>query len=188
MRSLSLLALLLLAACTSLPPGSAEALAKLDVATTDLAALRVAVDLPQVLEPRPETARLVVRVGGWAGRTEESFPLEIDAEETRRAELALAPPPGRHVVAFRLPQASLAAAEAFRRRALAEPRAPVLSLGVAADACRLGRLIEGPLPITTFLRAPETAGFVALMQPADLRRLVRGDLLAALPLCHAGLS
>lgn len=188
MRSLPLLALLLLAACTSLPPGSAEALRKLDVASTGLAELRVAVDLPLALEPRPETARLVVRVGGWTGRTEESFPLEIDAEETRLAELALAPPPGRHVVAFRLPQASLAAAEAFRQRALAARPAPVLSLGVAADACRLGRFGEGPLLFATFLRAPETGGYVALMHPADLRRLVRGDLLEALPPCHAGLS
>lgn len=184
MRALPLLAALLLAACTSLPPGSTEALRKLDLATADLAALRVAIDLPLVLEPRPDTARLVVTVGGWTGRAEQGFPLEIDPDATREAERALAPPPGRHVVAFRLPEASLAAAEAFRQRALAERRAPALSLGVAADACRLGRLGEGPLPFATFLRAPETGGFVALMHPANLRTLVGGRLLEALPHCH----
>jgi hypothetical protein len=185
MRRSPLLGILLLAACSTLPPGADDALRRLDPATADLAALRVAVDMPQILEPRPETARLVVAIGGWTGRREQGFPLEIDPDATLRAEQELAPPPGRHVVAFRLPASSLAEAEAFRRHALAERPAPFLSLGVASDACRLGPLSDRPLPFATFVHAPEMGRYVALMRHADLRRLVPGDLLAALPHCHA---
>jgi hypothetical protein len=183
MRLLPLLAAALLAACASVPDASVAPLRRIDAATTDLAALRAAVDLPLALRPKQDTVTLVITLIGWTGRTTQTFPLEADPDATQRAERELAPPPGRHITAYRLPAAALAATEDFRRRAIAERRAPGITFGVGAEACRAGPLGAAPLPFTPYLFTPETAGFVALAHPADLRRLVRGDLLAVLPPC-----
>ncbi len=172
---LALLALALsLPACATLPPATVRALQTTDPATTDLTALRAAVELPAALRPRQGTARLAFQLGGRAGQ----FGLEEDEAASRQAQQDVPPAPGRRVVAFRLTAEGREALEEFRRSAGGRR----MTIGVAADACRAGPIEAGPLMIGTWVSTAQTGRFVALAQ-FDLRRLAGDAAIAALPSC-----
>lgn len=173
MRLSTLLLALAAAACTAIPPASHQALRTTDPATTDLAALRAAVDMPDALRPQPGTARLAVQLGSRSGH----FALEEDEAASRAAQQDAPPAPGRRIVAFRLTPAAREEMEDFRRSA-----ARRMTIGIAADACRAGPVDAGPLIIGTWLSTAQTGRFVALAQ-FDLRRLAGDAAIAALPAC-----
>lgn len=174
---------LFLSACGATPLASVAALSRIDPATTDLAALRAAVIVPESLRPRPGTARLVLRAMAPDGAREGSFGLEPDPAAADSVERDTPPEAGRRVSAFRLAPDTIEALERFRREAAARG-AREITLGVAADACRLADPGEGTLPITTLLRTRETTGFVVLAR-FDLRQLVGPAAIANLPVCGA---
>ena len=176
MRPLMLLLALALPACASIPADSLRALQATDPATTELAALRAAVEMPDALRPRPGTARLAFRLGGREGR----FGLEEDEAASRRAQQDAAPPAGRRITVFRLTAEGRDEMEAFRRL----PAGRRMTIGIAADACRDGPLDDGPLMIGTWVSTAETGRLVALTR-FDLRRVAGDAAIAALPACAA---
>ena len=184
MRALPLLATalaLLLPGCGATPLTSLPALYRLDPATTDPAALRAAVIMPDSLRPIPGTARVVLRATSPTGTEEASFVLDPD---TAAAPQDIPPRPGSRIARFRLGAAAIEAVEAFRRAA-ALRGARHMSLGLAADACSVAETPDTAWPISTLLRTPETRGFVVLAR-FDLGQLVGAAAIANLPSCDAG--
>jgi hypothetical protein len=174
MRLPTLLIALATTACAAIPNASQQALRTTDPATTDLAALRAAVDMPDALRPQPGTTRLAVQLGSRTGH----FALEEDEAASRAARQDAPPAPGRRIAAFRLTPAAREEMEDFRRSAAARR----MTIGIAADACRAGPVDAGPLVIGTWLSTAQTGRFVALAQ-FDLRRLAGEAAIAALPPC-----
>lgn len=172
---LALLALTLsLPACASIPAATMQALRTTDPATTDLAALRAAVEMPETLRPRQGTARLAFQLGGREGH----FGLEEDETASPQVQQDVPPAPGRRAVVFRLTPEGRDALEAFRRSAGGRR----MTIGVAADACRAGPADDGPLMIGTWVSTAQTGRFVPLAR-FDLRRLAGDAAIAALPAC-----
>jgi len=172
--------------CTKVPVASMMKLARTDFETTDLSAVRAAVLLPSYLRPLPGTTKLVVTLGRSDGTTvEETFILretddaEADLlnEESKR---------GERIYAYALPPQAVRTLETARREAKSAPASEKgkrsLTLGVAAEACRVSRLPAGPLLITTYLKTAETRSFVPLTRDVDMRSLTPGTPLT-LPLC-----
>lgn len=174
MRLITLVFALSVPACAAVPAATMRALQTTDPATTDLAALRAAVEMPDALRPRPGSAWLVLQLGGREGR----FGLEEDEAATRLARQDARPDPGRRIMAFRLTSEGRDALDAFRRASGARR----MTIGIAADACRAGSVGDGPLMIGTWVSTAQTGRFVALTQ-FDLRRLAGDTAIAALPLC-----
>lgn len=170
---------LLVPGCSATPIASLPALSRLDPATLDGASLRAAVTMPAALRPLPGTARLVLQAGG----REATLALAADPASAADAARDVPPAAGQHLAAFRLAPESVAALEAFRAEA-ARSGARRLTLGVAAEACRLADPGPAALPVSTLLRTRETMTFVVLAR-FDLRRLVGSAALAALPACDA---
>lgn len=183
MRKIILVAALALVGCGAMPVSSMMALSRLDLVTTDLASLQAGVTMPDTLRPLPGTVRLMVRVTAPGAERDGVFLLEPDAAASARARLDLPPGPGRRTLAFRLTAPSLADLAAFRQAAASRSGAR-MTIGVAADACRNGPIMAGPIAITTLLRTQQTGRFVVLAQ-LDLRHLVSTDAIAALPACDA---
>lgn len=179
-RPSPLLALaLLLPGCSATPLASLPALSRLNPATLEADSLRAAVIMPAALRPQPGTARLVLQAGG----EEVTLPLADDPAVVAEARRDVPPAPGQHLAAFRLAPEAVAALEGFRAHA-ARTGTRRLTLGVAAEACRLADPGPAALPVSTLLRTRETITFVVLAR-FDLRRLVGPAALAALPTCDA---
>jgi hypothetical protein len=172
---------LFLAGCGATPLTSLPALYRVDPATTELAALRAAVILPEALRPIPGSARITLRAMAPTGIEEASFALEPD---TTTVTSDIPPRPGSRITGFRLGTAAIEAVEAFRHQAAARG-VRRMSLGVSADACRMADTHETAWPVSTLLRTPETRGFVVLAR-FDLRQLVGTTAIADLPRCEAG--
>ena len=168
----------LLTGCGATPLASLVAFGRVDPATTELAALRAAVIMPNALRPAPGTARIVLRAIAPDGPQEASFALEPDATGTATGILAR---PGSRITVFRLGREGIEAIEAFRGLAAARD-ARQITLGVAADACRSADMRDTAWPITALLRTSETGGFVVLAR-FDLRQLIGAAAIANIPAC-----
>ena len=171
---------LLLAGCGATPLTSLPALSRVDPATTELAALRAAVIMPEALRPTPGSARMVLHAVTPAGVEEASFALEPDRPG---ATHDIPPRPGSRIATFHLGRDAMAAVEAFRRQAAGQG-ARRITLGVSADACRMPGTPPGAWPVSTLLKTPETGGFVVLAR-FDLRQLIGAAAVANLPGCGA---
>ncbi|MBS7792014.1 hypothetical protein KTR66_18585 [Roseococcus sp. SDR] len=168
---------LLLPACSATPIASLPALSRLDPATLEAGSLRAAVLMPATLRPLPGTARLVLKAGGQ----EVTLPLVTDPAAVAEAARDVPPPPGQHLMAFRIAPEALSALEGFRAAAIRDG-ARRMMLGVASEACRMADPGPGALPVSTLLRTRETITFVVLAR-FDLRRLLGPAALAGLPPC-----
>ncbi|MDX3968074.1 MAG: hypothetical protein QHD01_15910 [Bradyrhizobium sp.] len=171
-RVLASAAALMLAGCSSVPLTSIPRLARIDAKTTDLSMLRVAVQLPEVLQPRSGGVKLdvVTKVAGEA-EAKTSFSMMEMSEARDRADLP-PPPLGSATHAYRLSPADAARFEALRAAMVEQGRQGrrgSMGLGVAAkEFCRANAAPQSALPVTIYLMTSETKSFVAVVKDFDL--------------------
>jgi hypothetical protein len=95
-----------------------------------------------------------------------------------------------HIFTYRLDAREAARLAAFRdallkKQATSGGKGGALTIAVRAEACRSGELPTQALLVTTYLRTPETAGYVPLARDVDLRTLSgHRDVAAALAPCE----
>ena len=180
------LLLVLLTGCTNLyvmshvPLSTMSRLASLHFTEIDLAALRVAVLLPEALEPRPEGVKVRLESGGGDGQTVSEFVLERVTEASEGAALTAYNIQGTRLWVYRLAPKDLDRLNRLRGEA-AEKH---ISMSVSADACRRAPLEQAPLPLTTFLRI-DGSGYFMLVDDLDLRSVIpERELAARVPPCR----
>jgi hypothetical protein len=167
----ALLLAFMLASCASIPLSSLVALQRIDFQTTDFAALRVAVQLPDAIRTRSGSVRMIATVSydGGAARKETLFLQEAGDDTAASASMRQ----GYHTRGFRLRDEDVVRLETIRseiKAARADGRKGSLGFGIEAkEFCRAGEISSGPLLITTFLRTVETIRFIPLIRDFDLR-------------------
>jgi hypothetical protein len=164
-----------LAACGHVPLSMMYHLRNFGPRTADPAALRVAVRIPNALQLQPGDVNLAVaywREGEDANKREEKFLLEELPAEV--AYLTAEQRPGTHLHAFRIAPADVPRMRALQTGISAGQRRGRNhgTLGIGADTCHRGGWPDGPMYMTTFIKADEAQGFLTLLENVDLRTAV----------------
>ncbi len=166
--------LLSLAGCTSMPVSSMYALSKIDVMTSDLSRLRIALATPAALRPRPGGVNMEVTIG-QAGKAPEKKVIRL-VETTEAADFVGLPASGQggqSLHAYKMSREGIAELEAVRREAAAtraDKKKGSLGIGVAAkEFCLAGALPDGALLASTWMATSETGGYVVIARDYDLR-------------------
>lgn len=174
-RFAMLSAALVLSGCGHVPVSTMWALRNFDSLSVDPAYLRAAVRVPHMFQPRSSGVK-VVATWGKKGDPASERKVEIVLQEASLSAegpaLAKEYLPGQNLHVYRVAPddvARLRALQAEIARAKVEKRADHGSLGVAADACRIGELPDGPIVMTTFLKTSEETGWLAVLKDVDLR-------------------
>ncbi|MFZ5739023.1 MAG: hypothetical protein ACOY6K_19315 [Pseudomonadota bacterium] len=159
-----------LTACSSVPVTSMLKLMRTDLSATDPAALRIAVRLPHGLRPRRVTLRVTVAVG--ADKREQAFVLADLDDPGELLSLAGEVTNDTKIYAFRIAPEDVPRLLAVRDQ-LAAHKAKgergSLTIGVGAEACRIGTLPAKTL-VTTYLKTERAGDFFALTRDVDLRK------------------
>jgi hypothetical protein len=163
-----------LPACSSIPLSSLPALSQIDPQTTDIRYLRVAMDLPIGLRPRPGGVIMEADVKA-AGTPDRSIPFRLETIEPRSSgSMANIPlESGRQRFLFRMAPMDVPAFDALRSGLFVLRDKGVsgsLGLGIKSkEFCRDGAIPAGPLLSTTYLRTSETKSFVVVTRDLDLK-------------------
>jgi hypothetical protein len=164
-----------LSACATVPLTSLPALSRIDPETTEIGAIRVALDLPAGLRTRPGGAMMeaVAKVSGMPDRTVFYRLQEVDAGPAAHVEGHPVPTGFRRFV-YRLAPTEVQGLEALRRDVFqhrATGRRASLGFGIKTrEFCQDGALHEGDVLATTYLRTSETRGFVVVTRRLNLRQ------------------
>lgn len=173
-----------LTACSSVPVTSMLKLARTDLSATDPAALRIAVRLPHGLRPRRVTLRITMAVG--SDKREQAFVLVDLDDPAELLSLAGEVTNGTMIYAFRIAPADVPKLLAVRDEMAAykaKGERGSLTIGVGAEACRVGALPAKTL-ITTYLKTERTGDFFPLTRDIDLRKDVPKEAVPErIPLC-----
>ncbi|WP_026599834.1 hypothetical protein [Methylosinus sp. sav-2] len=174
--------LAMLGGCGHIPVSTLWALRGLDASTLSPERLRAAVRVPDALEPRPDGVTL--EIGWWRdGRESEKRIVKFVLRETKSSAdvepLAGERKAGTRIHAFRVDPADIEKIRALQT----ETRAEMAkgggkthgTLGIGAEACRRGDLPEGPVMMTTFIRAGVERDYLTLLDGVDLRAAVGAD-------------
>jgi hypothetical protein len=183
-RILTILPLLTVAGCGHVPFTSLLKLSSIDFATTEIAAIRAGIALPETLVPMPDSVKLTFLAETDDGMTvRRSFTLEEDLAAQASGELEAEP----NVRVYRLKEREVGELAVARAEVLARGKSGNggrLEISVGAEACRTGPLPQGSLPMSTYLKTSETKSFVALTRDVDLRALGGNpDLGDSIPPC-----
>jgi hypothetical protein len=164
----------ILPACSSIPLSSLPILSRIDPQTTDIRVLRVAMDLPIGLRPRPAGVIMEADVKA-AGMSDRTIPFRLEAIELHGSGSLENKPleSGSQRFLFRLAASDAVAFDALRNELFELKRQGIsasLGLGIKSkEFCRNGLIPAGPLLSTTYLRTSETRDFVVLTRDLDLR-------------------
>lgn len=171
--SLGLCLFLLLSACSSIPVASIAPLLRLDLVTTNVEALRVALQLPDGLRSRPGgvVMDLVLKLDGAPDVTEHFLMVETEGA----ADLAGLVPmqrPGFGLVAFRLAAADVPRFRAVQATVIAardNRRKGSLGFGIGArEFCITGRARPARMLASTYLLTAESGGWLTVTDQFDL--------------------
>ena len=166
--------LLGLLGCMSVPLTSLVPLSRIDIGTTDLAVLRVAITLPEAVKPHAGAVVMdAVSTIDSEPAQKTAFRLIETDEAVYLLNVPAAAEPGFATYVYRLSDDALGRFDALRRTALqqhAAGKAASLGFGIATDEfCTLGPLPAGPLLTTTYLLTSETGRYVVVTDRVDLR-------------------
>jgi len=156
-----------LTSCASFPITSMYKLRNFDLATTDLTLLRFAVRAPNDITIPKNGFQLVLSTTHEERPSlKEVINLEQinDATALRNLERE-----GTHVLAFRIASEDVERFNQFRYMIRIEKDFGAEgSLDIEMSTCRTTSKIPSYIPISTFVNASETQGYVALMRDVDL--------------------
>lgn len=173
LRSLALCLVLGLAGCSSVPVGSIAPLMRLDLVTTNVEALRVALQLPDGLRSRPGgvVMDLVLKRDGAPDVTEHFLMVETEGA----ADLAGLVPmqrPGFGLVAFRLAAADVPRFRAVQATVIAardHRQKGSLGFGIGArEFCLTGSSRPARMLASSYLLTAETQGWLTVTDQFDL--------------------
>lgn len=169
-----------LAACGSVPLTSIPALCRIDFRTTDFAALRAGLRLPDAIRPQPDGVELEVTLRMDGSPDEKSvFPLV----EVPGGSLPDTGQAGKIDFIYRLSDQDSRRFDAIRDKtnvARQQNRRGSVDLSIEPKQfCLLRPLPDGPLPVTSYIQTSETKRFVVLTRDLDLRSEARTS--ASLP-------
>lgn len=165
----------ILASCATIPVSSIYKLRNFDLATTDVAKLRIAVQIPQSIRIRPAGVRMVVaaRLANGSFDQREAFVLDELDRLTGSAGQQPKPAKWTHVAAYRLKSTDTDRMIGFREKIaqLKQRHGDEVkgSISVNVDSCARALIADGPVHITTWIKSEETAGYVVLNRNLDLR-------------------
>lgn len=164
---------LALAACSSIPVASIAPLMRLDMVTTDVETLRVALQLPDGLRSRPGgvVMDLVLKLDGAPDVTEHFLMVETQGA----ADLTGLVPmqrPGFGLVAFRLAAADVPRFRAVQATVIAardKRRRGSLGFGIGArEFCITGATRPARMLASTYLLTAESSGWLTVTDQFDL--------------------
>ena len=164
----------MLAGCSSLPVGSILPLSRIDIESTALPELRVAVRLPTGLRPQRDGVTLdaVLRIDGQPERR-TSFLLVETHGAGDTAGLAREQRPGFTIFAYKLSAEDTGRFDALRQepaKARGAGRTGSLGFGVATrQFCLVDQPLAGPLLTSTYIWTSETGRYVVASDGLDLR-------------------
>jgi len=182
-------AALVLAGCGHMPVTSMIKL-RVDFAKTDPAEVRAAVKLPRAVRPRPQGVALRITVKLANGHEEYTdFMLREVSDPKDLLDLRQELDANSHILAYRLDDKEAARLAAFReglekKQAASGGKGGALTIAIRPEACRTGELSGRALAFTTYLRTPETGGYVPLARDVDLRTVGSRDDVAAIAPCE----
>ncbi|WP_421761208.1 lipoprotein [Devosia sp.] len=186
---IALLAVLTLAACSSIPIGTVARLRALDYLNDDLASLLVAFDVPLSLEPIPNASALNFDIA-----TPSSGERHIRAmlAETDPGDLAgtLQPPAdGRNYYLFGFSPADKAAIrEAQAWAKTLPPGANTVTLSLSPDFCRTAQIDPAKVTVSVLVALPGTPNLAPLISNQPLKTLLATAPAKDIPSCagHSG--
>ncbi len=159
-----------LAACGTVPLTSIPALSRIDFKTTDFAALRAGLRLPDALRTQPDGVDLEVTLRIDGSPDEKTiFPLvELPAGALPDSGQA-----GKIDFIYRLSDQDSRRFDEIRNKtnvARQQNRRGSVDLSIEPKQfCLLRPLPDGPLPVTSYIQTSETKRFVVLTRDLDLR-------------------
>ena len=183
---LALLAVLTLAACSSIPIGTVASLRALDYLNDDLASLLVAFDVPLSLEPIPNASALNLDI-----TTPSNGERHIKAmlSETDPGDLAgTLPPPadGRNYYLFGFSVADKAAIrEAQAWAKTIPPGASTIALSLSPGFCRTAPIDAGNTTVSVLIALPGTPSLAPLISSQSLKTLLATAPIKDIPSCAA---
>lgn len=174
LRVLAFFVAVMLAGCTSIPLRSLPDLSRIDFMTTDVNVLRVAIQMPTPMRPRPRGVEMgaVVNIQGVESRT--SFLMVPDESASAHRELDAEPAAGMGTYVYRLSTPDIEHFDALRKQVAEskkQGRHGSFGLGIETkEFCLDGPIPKGDLLISTYVLTSETRRFVLLISEHDLRR------------------
>ncbi len=163
----------LLASCTSVPVSSLLALNRIDFETTRLADLRVALELPDSIQPKARGVMLDVDVGLGNSHEKIVFRLVPADSSSEPKGLISASTSGREIHTFKLTAKDVETLEATRQRILTgkqKGQSGSLGFGVAArEFCQVSTMPKDGIFASTFIATSETGGYIAVVKDYDLK-------------------
>ena len=177
-------ATLLLAACTSLVPGTIGRLSGLDPLEADPAQFEVALSLPAGIDVLPGGALLTLSAERTGLSTTERFTLERADVMTLGG--AIIAQPGGGIVLYRLARADLPrirAQQELIRAWKAEDANTQGSLGIALSPCLSGSAPAEGAEGAVWLRMEAGGAFLPLVRPTPLENLYDAGEMAAFTPC-----
>ncbi len=174
MRSIKIVAMCVLAAvmaaCSTVPVRSIWPLSRIDARTTDVPALRVAVQLPAMIRPREGGVMLevILQTEGLPEQKRVLLLVEKRDEQERQALPAAAA--NSEVFAFGLAPQEILVLEKLRADSAeaSKGKKSQLTLNVLPrHFCLTGAKPQHPVLATIYLKTSETRTYVALIQNVD---------------------
>lgn len=181
--------LLALAACSSIPLGTANRLRSLDALNDDLASLLIAFDVPLSLEPIPDgsTFSFDITTPASGARHVKAVLIETDADDLA----GTLPPPAdaRNYFLFGFSEADKVAirdAQAWAKTL--PPGANALSISLAPGFCRTAEIDPASLTVSVLVALPGTIGLAPLIGSQPLKTLLAAAPGKDVPPCagHSG--
>jgi hypothetical protein len=162
-----------LAGCSAMPVTSMIALSKIDPATTDLTRLRIALSVPDAMQPSPGGVWMDVTITrGNAAPEKKVIHLDETNDAADRVGLTTVGG-GQTIYAYKLSPEGIAELDALRRSAAeskANGQGGSIGIGVAArEFCLEHTLPQGQLLATTWMATSETKTYVVVARNFDLR-------------------
>ncbi|GGB47757.1 hypothetical protein GCM10011316_19880 [Roseibium aquae] len=150
-------------------------LSKLDIQTTDPAALRLAAVLPDTIHIPAGSARMDLSITNTeTGEIllSEQIPLRESGSKAEKAELSGELSDGKQLLIFALADEDLAYFQSFQEHIRAgsgqQRKTHEGTLSLHVTGCAIKDPGPAPIPITTFLKTSELGGFVTLTRNYDL--------------------
>lgn len=171
--ALGLSAVMALSGCASVPVGSILPLMRIDLATTRITGLRVALQLPEGLRPRPGgvTLDLVMKRQGQADRDEHLLLVETEGAADL-AGLVARQQPGFRLTAYRLSAEGVSRFEAIQAELAAARQQSIaagLGFGIAArEFCLTGAGTPQQMLASTYFMTAESGGWLTVTDRFDL--------------------
>jgi len=179
--SIALTILWLLAGCGHVPVPAMIELAQLDPLTVDAREIRVAVRMPVALRAKPDGVEMIF--GATRKRPNkkmaETFILAEAENPNLTPALRAAQKPGFHIAVFRIAESDLYRLEAVRAR-IREWKADKKGetegvLSVNASGCWRDQPVEGPVPVSTFLKLDRGSDFFVMTRDIDLFDMIAAE-------------